>query len=545
VSKDSLVKGTIILAAAAFVARALGLLQKVPLQHILGDDGLAPFGIAYNVYGMLLIVATAGIPSALSKMVSERYALGRIAEARRIYRAAAWFAAAAGAASCALLYAAAPWYAVRVAQDPHAVWSIRAIAPALVLFPLIAIMRGYFQGRQVMIASGLSQILEQILRVGTAVGIAYAMLLLGYASEYIAAGASFGAVAGAVAALAVMVWFEMRTRRADRRAGLDPVSQSGELPGYRAIYRQVLRLSVPISLISLAVPLIFVIDSSPVIPLLKDRIGYSAAREALGILTGKAQSLAGIPPIIAIALSTSIVPVISSAYARRDRGELEDRASEALRIALITGLPLAVILAAAAKPVIGFLFSDANGWDIAALLTFSTLFQVVMMASSAILMGLGNTMRQVGFLCVGIAVKFAGSFALAPLFGIHGIVGATLLAFATIMFLNLRELKKMVDYRIFGRRWPPFVASAAALAAAGAACAWCLDRWVRFGSPKAEYFLQAAALGALLSALYAFLLLALRVVRREDLRLFPAPVRRMLDPFFRLTERSRLRIGEK
>ena len=545
-SKDSLVKGTVILAVAAFVARALGLLQKVPLQYILGDEGLATYGIAYSVYGMLLIVATAGIPSALSKMVSERYALGRYAEARRVYRAAVLFAAAAGIVSAALLYAAAPWYAVHIAQDAHAVWSIRAIAPALLMFPVIAIMRGYFQGRQMMIAGGMSQIVEQILRVGTAVGVAYAMLRLGYENEYIAAGASFGAVTGAAAALAVMVFYEFKKRRMDRREGIDPARGDGETEsgGYPAIYRQMLRLSIPISLISLTVPVIFFIDSSTVIALLKDSIGYSAAKEALGILTGKAQSLAGIPPIIAIALSTSIVPVISSAYARRDMREVNGKASEALRIALLTGMPLAVILAVAAKPVIGFLFSDANGWEIAAMLTFSALFQVVMMASAAILMGLGQTLRPVGFVFAGLAVKLAGGYALAPLFGIYGIVGATLLAFVTIMLLNLRELKKTVDYRMFGSRWPPFLAVSAALAAIGAALAWYLDRWMDLGWPKAEFFLQSALLGVVLFALYPVLLIVLRVIRQEDVRMFPAPLRRLLAPFLKLLSRSSRSFGE-
>lgn len=546
-SKDSLVKGTVILAVAAFVARALGLLQKVPLQYILGDEGLATYGIAYSVYGMLLIVATAGIPSALSKMVSERYALGRYAEARKVYRAAVRFAVAAGIVSSVLLYAAAPWYATRVAQDPHAVWSIRAIAPALLMFPLIAIMRGYFQGRQMMIAGGTSQIFEQILRVVTAVGVAYAMLLLGYANEHIAAGASFGAVTGAAAALAVMMFFEFNKRKRDRREGMypPPRDDSRDVMGFAAIYRLMFRLSVPISLISLAVPLLFFIDSSTVIALLKDSIGYNAAKEALGILTGKAQSLAGIPPIIAIALSSSIVPVISSAYARRDMAEVNGKASEALRIALLTGMPLAVILAVAAKPVIGFLFSDANGWEIAALLTFSTLFQVVMMASAAILMGLGQTLRPVGFVFAGIVVKLAGSFALARLFGIYGIVLATLLSFAVIMLLNLRELKKTVDYRMFGRRWPPFLAVSAALAAIGGTLAWCLDRWIDLGWPKAEFFLQSALLGVALFALYPVLLIALRVIRPEDVRMFPAPLRRLLAPFFRLFPRSSRSFGEK
>ncbi len=93
--KESFIKGTLILAAAALVARVLGLVQRVPLEHLLDEVGNASFSIANNVYLMLLTVATAGIPSTLSKMVSERYALKRPGEARQVYHAALWFAVAA------------------------------------------------------------------------------------------------------------------------------------------------------------------------------------------------------------------------------------------------------------------------------------------------------------------------------------------------------------------------------------------------------------------------------------------------------------------
>src|SRR5690606_488297 len=145
-------------------------------------------------YALLLIVATAGIPSALSKLVSERLALGRTYEAERIYRSAVWFAISTGVLMTAVLVFGAPYYAEHIANDADAAVAIQALAPAMLLFPLIAIMRGYFQGRQTMLAGGLSQIFEQILRVVTAVVLAYVILRLGYEVKWAAAGASFGGV---------------------------------------------------------------------------------------------------------------------------------------------------------------------------------------------------------------------------------------------------------------------------------------------------------------------------------------------------------------
>lgn len=552
-SKDTLIKGTIILAAAAFVARFLGLIQKVPLQHLLGDQGMATFGIAYNVYGMLLTVATAGIPSAISKLVAERLALRREDEAQRIYRAAVWFAAAAGLASATLLYAAAPYYARHIAQDEHAVLSIRTIAPALLIFPLIAIMRGYFQGRQFMLAGGLSQIFEQILRVGTAIALAFALLRLGYDDEIIIAGASAGAVAGAIAALSVMLYFQRKMKPFRRRSSVvlsspashrpvpkSPIGVRLERPsavGYRAIYRQIFRLSIPISVISLTVPLVYAIDSSTVIGLLRGDIGYEAAKEALGVLNGKAQPLAGIPPILAIALSTSAVPVISAAFARRDGEELRAKTSQALRIALLTGWPLTAALTVAAEPVIGLLFSDANGWSIASMLTFTSLFQIMMMTSASVLMGLGRARAAAVYVAAGIAVKLAAGYALAPLLGIFGIVAATALCFIVIMVLNLRLLKRLVPFRILGRRWAGFAAAGALQTAVGIALLRLLEA-VRFGPSLLFEFIQAGVVGGAIFALYPFCLFTFRVVTDEDIKAFPAPVRKWLTVFAGRARRS-------
>jgi stage V sporulation protein B len=533
-TKDSLIRGTIILVAAAFVARFLGLVQKIPLQHILGDDGLATYGIAYSVYGMLLIVATAGIPSALSKMISERYAMGQLADARRIYQAAIWFAIAGGVISSLLLYICAPYYAVHIAKDPNADLAIKAIAPALLIFPLIAIMRGYFQGRQMMKAGGLSQIFEQIIRVSTAVGIAYLFLWWGYADKTIAAGASFGAVTGAAAAMLVMLYFQKYKRRTDRMEGLTaPVSGDNHTLRYRQIYRNMLRLSLPISIISLTVPVIYFIDNSTVIDLLEENLGALGAKEQLGILTGKAQSLAGIPPILAIALSMSVVPVISAAFAKKDVADLVEKSSLALRISIITGLPVVIVLSVAAEAIIGFLFKDAVGWETASLLTISALFQIVMMTSAAILMGLGQTTMPMLYVVFGVAAKFLGNMWLAPSLGMIGILLATMVCFVIIMILNLWSLRRKVAYRVLGHRWPGFLLTGTAITAVGVGMVYLFNGPLAING-RIGYGVEAAAIGIVLLVLYPLCLILFRAVTSEDVRRFPKPLQKLLKPFDRL-----------
>ncbi|UUZ84012.1 polysaccharide biosynthesis protein [Paenibacillus sp. P26] len=534
-SKDTLVKGTLILTIAALTARALGVVQRVPLVYLLQEKGMAWYGIAFNLYSVLLVIATAGVPSALSKMISERTALGKRAEAERIYRAAAVFSLAAGLVMTASLYVLAP-YSASWAGNPEATGAIRALAPASLLFPLIAIMRGYFQGRQNMMPNGLSQIIEQIFRVAASVVLAY--LLLGQGLETAAAGASFGGVVGSIAAVAVMLYFARKLRRADAAASAGRTAVS-HLP-YRTIYRQLFGLSIPIVIFSITVTLIYTIDSMLVTPSLQRQAGREAAVELLGILSGRAQSLAGIPIILAVALSQSIVPIISAAYSKKEMEQVAGQTGRVLQLAILSGLPAVLVICVAARPINGFIFGNATGSPVVdayaapviIALTVSAIFQIVMQTSGAVLMGMGRMRILVWAVVVGIAVKLAGSYALAPVFGIYGIIGATALCFIVMTFFNLYTLKKEVVFRVLGgKRWIGLTITTMVIAAIG----YGLDLLGRsyihpFGDPRWDEMVQTLIQCGVAAAAYPVLLLLTGTMTLRDLDSMPGPLRRLARP---------------
>ncbi|PZE21286.1 putative polysaccharide biosynthesis protein [Paenibacillus xerothermodurans] len=543
-SKDSLVKGTFILTVAALIARLLGVVQRIPLIVLLGDLGMAAYGVAFNLYAMLLVIATAGIPSALSKMISERTALGQHAEANRIYRAALLFAAAAGVVMTLLLYVFAPYYADGTA-NPQAVLPIQALAPALLLFPLIAIMRGYFQGRRMMMPNGLSQIIEQIFRVGASVGLAY--VLLDYSLDWAVAGASFGGVVGSVAAAAVMVYYSLKLRRTDRAEGLlagaadtwvSPSTARSNPLTYKSIYAQLFKISIPIVIFSLTVTLIYTIDSSIVTLLLMGQLGQAQAQEILGILLGRAQSLAGIPIILAVALSQSVVPIISAAYSRGDMSQVSQHTSKVLQLSLLTGIPMALIICVAAGPIDALVFGNDRGSvivdqfaaPIIIVLTISSIFQIVMQTSGAVLMGMGKMKPLMLHVAVGIAVKLIGSYLLAPVLGIYGIIAATGLCFIVMTVLNLRVLRQVVSFRVLGRRrWTGLIVVTSVITAIGAVLNWVTGTYIQpFGHPRADAFVQTVILCLTAGGLYPLLLFITRTVSVADIQHMPGPVQRLI-----------------
>jgi len=535
--KDSLIRGTIILAAAALIARFLGIFQRVPLDYMLTEAGGAYFTAANNIYLLLLVIATAGIPSAISKMIAERHARGRFDEAREIYRAALLFGIVTGVAVSAALMLLAPLLA---RDNPGAAASIRAIAPALLLFPVIAMMRGYFQGRQYMTAGAVSQIVEQILRVVTSVSLAFALYSWGYGDERIAAAASAGTIFGAAGAFAVMLGYAVKLRRADaadrRRTGAAAATR-GRRMRYGAIYREIFRMSVPIVLTSMTVQFFYYFDTQFFYRLTEVYYGSrdltNAALDALGM---KAQTIAGIPPILAVALSQSIIPVISSAYATGNMREVSRQASLVLRIVIFTGVPLALALTAAAESVTGLLYTP-GGSGVVAALTAGTVLQIVMMTTNSTLFGLGKPRQAMYHTLTGMAVKAALSVLLGPALGVYGLILASTLGFLWIGAFNVLSIRKVTPIAVLGPRWLPYLGAVLVAAAAGFGVDAAGLRLLDALPYKLACFFTAAASCAVSGAAYLALMVLLGAVTREDAATFPGPLKKLFAPLLRLRAR--------
>ncbi|AIQ49197.1 membrane protein [Paenibacillus sp. FSL R7-0273] len=538
--KESFVKGTLILAAAALIARVLGLAQRVPLEHLLNVTGEAAFTQANQVYLLLLPLATAGIPSTLSKMVSERYALNRPDEAQQVYRAALIFSAVVGVLMSIALYIAAPYYA-EYAKVPESTLAIRAIAPALLLFPTIAIMRGYFQGRNNMMAGGISQIVEQIARVSTAILLAYILLKQGYDNTWMAAGASFGSVFGSVGAFGIMLYYAMKMRRTEDKAALYD-SSAARLP-LLGIYKDIFKLSIPIVLSSITVPVVNFIDSSLIVPLLSGQIGIEDATGALAIYGSRAISVAGIPPVLAIALSTSLIPIISAAYARKDEQHLQRQVTLAMRISILTGTPIVVSLMVAAYSINGLLFTTLDGSGIVAMLTAGTIFQITMMTTNSILLGMGKSRISMYYVFAGILTKLAASFLLSKVFGIYGIIGATALCFIVITLLNLRMLKKIVSFTIMGKRWGGFAVAVLASGGIGYGLNEAGIMLTRLMPDRLAFLITCLVVGGAVVIIYLVLLIVLGVLSRQEIAGYPRVLQKVLNPLMKL-QPARVRTHE-
>ncbi len=445
------VKGAAILGIAGLVSKLLGALYRIPYQNITGDIGLYVYMQVYPLYTTLLILATAGFPIAISKMVSERLALGDALGARKAFRIASIALVILGCFFFFLLYFGAPLIS-RLMGDEHLTLPLRAVSWSLPLVPLVAILRGYFQGHQNMLPTAVSQVMEQLFRVIFILIAAYWMMSA-YQDEYLAGtGAVFAAFPGAVAAILVLIFYWQRTSRRDRRlrARMQPV---GETWSNRHILRSLLFYALPICMGALVLPLIPLVDSLTVVNMLQwSNMAEEAAKIAKGAYD-RGQPLIQFGTFFATSLSLALVPAISEAVAKGQQKVVESRTEVAIRLTLLLGLPASFGLALLADPINIMLYGDSKGTEALAIQAFTILFATLGIATSGILQGFGKVTLPAYHLFIGVLVKLLLNLLLVPLWGISGAALATVLAYVTSMALNMRAIKRHIGVKVKFRRF--------------------------------------------------------------------------------------------
>lgn len=444
--RNSFLRGALILSLAGLGSKILGSLYRIPLTWLIGPEGMGLFQLAYPLYLIFQALSTAGLPVAVSKLVAERVALRDRAGVRSVHRAAILLLFLLGSVSALIMLTGARAFASRL-YDRRAYFAIVSFAPAVFIMAVMSAWRGYFQGWQRMAPVALSQVIEQVVRVATM--LILAALLMDRGVEHAAAGVALGGAAGAAAGLGYLLYTYFRTRR-QLENGLGRRSKKPH--DAWLMLKRMLSLSWPIAVGAVLVPLTQAVDSA-MVPARLAVIGLApaATTAAMGHL-GNAWALVVFPTVVTAALSTSLVPAISDALARRDRADVRSRSSEALRVAVVIGLPSAAGLWALSPEIARLLFSQAGLGAAVPLrwLAPAALFLGLQQTTAAALQGLGRPGLPVrNFLC-GAAVKVGVTYVLAarPEFGLRGAALGTVLGAVVTSALNLLAVRALADLRV-------------------------------------------------------------------------------------------------
>ncbi|WMJ80258.1 polysaccharide biosynthesis protein [Clostridium sp. MB40-C1] len=438
--KQSLLRGTFILGFAGIFSRALGMLFRIPLTILIGDEGIGYYQMAYPLY-MLFIAGASGVPLAMSKMISEKNAKGDDVGVIQILKQALLLMVIFGITISLIMFTFSNVFIKLFRWHKNSYYSLIALATAPVFIAIMNVFRGFFQGLQNMTPTAISQILEQIARV--IVGIGLAVMLLPKGIQYAAGGATLGAAAGGILGTLYLI---SRYKKIRFKMGISDVKYNHD------IMEDLIRLAVPISIGACAGTIMNVIDTI-IVPQNLLKAGYTAKESAIlyGQLTGKAAVLVNVPLTLSAALCAVIVPIISEAYLLNDKHKLNRNILSSIKISLVVALPSLLGLYFLAWPILNLIFSgQVSGHEILKYSSLSIPFIILAQTTTVILQATTSKKLPVINLFIGCIVKIIVSNILIPIpnVNIYGAIAGTFCAYGTATVLNIRLLKKSLNIRM-------------------------------------------------------------------------------------------------
>ena len=473
-NKQSFLHGAALLAIAVAVVKVIGALYKIPLKAIIGDQGYGYFTTAYDIYSVLLMISTAGLPIATSRLISQANSLGHYNQVRRIYKTSRAVFLGLGIFSTLVMVLGCHWLAESMEQ-PDAWTAILCLAPCALFMGIMSPSRGFFQGQGNMRPTSRSQMLEAFIKLIVGLALAYGIMKITAKVHLAAAGAILGVTVSCAVSAAYLVTKLQKAYRA--------LPESGETPeSFGATAKELLKVAVPITIGSAGLQLLTVLEtglymdrivdllntnrySGDLIDLLRQQVteatpGLSAheistqvAANLKGIYNF-AQTIFNMPSAFIIPIGTSVLPAITEYLTLRQDKAVRATEESAARITGLISLPCAVGLTVLAEPVMALLggytgLKLALAGQLMALLGFCIFAYTIIQYTNVVLQSHGYAHVPVISMLLAGVVKLVAVYFLAgnPSIGILGVPIGTILCYVSISVMNLISIRRCVPQK--------------------------------------------------------------------------------------------------
>lgn len=518
--------GVLVLTISNLVIKAIGVLFKIPMNHIVGDHGMGYYNSAYTIYTFFYMVSTAGLPVAISILVAENRAVGRMKQLKKTFRLATILFVIIGLAGTAAMFFGAHGFASLLKSDPT-YFCIMMIAPTLFFICLSSALRGYFQGYQFMAPVAVSQLIEALCKLFLGMTFAHYALnrwgdgpdTIHYVAGYAVLGLTIGAGLGMVFLTFSKMFFRHEKYDAEFLAvsGVDDTCDSSS-----KILKRIALIAIPVTVSASVLSLTNLIDMALIQRLLQSFHGMTEtqATTVYGNYTTLCVPLFNLPPYLIYPISYSIVPLIKTAQASGDKKRSNVIMESSLRVAVLIGVPCALGMSALSRPILytfGYLSSSVeSAYPLLSLLAPSTCFVCILSVTNAILQANGFEKKPVISMLAGAGVKIVSNCILIRFIGMSGTPISTFLCYLTATGLNFFFIVKHVGLKPkMGRMFlkPLFAGIICALSA--------LAAYNLF-----ECFIPSIRLCTLLAIvvaaiIYFALIFAIRAISADDIRLLP------------------------
>ena len=511
--------GTLVLMLSGILVKVIGAFFSIPLANLYGADGNDIFISAYYVYTAMYVISSAGLPVAVSKMVSEARALGRGREVQRIARVSLITFVAMGAVLTLAMTLLADQICLFIGSSCR--YAILAVAPTIFFTCIVSAVRGYFQGLSNMIPTAVSQIIEAMGKLLFGLGMAWYLMGEGYPLDVVVAGAIGGVTLGTVFSAVFSVLYALRHREDV------PLSDGGECRPAGEILRMLVKLAVPITVGASVFSVSALIDTFMVKLRLQD--GCFMTDAAAGYTYGAygyAVKLFNLPLTLVTAIGVSLIPAVSGALALRDRQKTVNLTESAFRLTGLLAFPCAVGLAAIPQPILGVLFvgqpeACALAAPLLRLLAPAVFFAGMVSVSNPVLQAMGRVDLPVIAMGAGALVKIVCNYVLVglPDVGIHGAPIGTALCYLVILSINLWNIRRLkVPFSLVRSFLRPLLS--AAVMGLFVVLIWPPLSGVLTGGRLTQLLAVLLTVG-LAALIYLLMLVATRALPREDILMLP------------------------
>jgi stage V sporulation protein B len=474
--KNFLVQGSI-LAIAGVITKIIGLVYRIPLMNIVGDEGMGYYNVAFSIYTVALMLTSYSLPLAVSKLVSARIAVGQYKNAYKVFKGALAFAIAAGGLVALIIFFGADFIASGLMSMDMSAYALRVLGPCIFVVALLGVFRGFFQGMGSMVPTAISQVLEQVVNAIASIAGAYMLLQAGknvatrmsdesYGPAYAAAGGTIGTIAGAFFALILLVAIFFAYKKIFKRQMRRDRSKKTE--HYQLIFKVLLATIAPVILSATVYNISDFLDSA-IFNKIMAMQGYSKVEYAslLGMFGGQFTTLINVPTSISSALAASLIPSLVMTAQTGSRKQIHNKIDLVTRFTMLIAIPCAVGFVVLAKPILDLLFYTQDNTKPALMLqigAISVIFFCLSTVTTAVIQGLDDMVTPVKNSAIALVVHVISLFLMMVIFhwNIYAVVMSKTIFALVNTILNDHSLRLQVGYVQETRRtfMIPLIASA-------------------------------------------------------------------------------------
>lgn len=510
---QTFVKSTLILSIATLVSKILGSIFRIPLQNIAGDEVLGIFSLVYPVYMVALILSVAGIPVAISKLISEARVNKDHEQIGEIYRTASILTLLFGVTSFSLVMIFSDQIA-GLLGGPSVKPALIIVSLTLLVAPYMAVYRGYFQGFENMVPTALSQVIEQFVRVGLILILAVVLVSKNYSSASIAGGIMIGSSLGALASLIYLQRLYRKSIQKNKVVKRSPFSFEKFLQTSKVI----LLISIPISIGAITMALVNFVDSLTIpMSLLNANVPSSELNYLYGIY-GRGLSLVQIVTVFSSSLVLPLIPLITRKLAENDLISTREIIGKTHFMSHLISWPAAFGLFALTVPLNIALFTNTEGSYVLSIISISSVFTSLAILGTGILQGM-NLAKHAAYIVVGaVVLKIITNILFIQQFGLVGAAYSTLLIYIVIFIANSIVMIRRTAFTMWSKKHTMIVIATVVMAAVIGLPTLYFDveAWSR--TTALLYSVGAMFVGAIL---YFTMLMMTKVIGYDDLLKVP------------------------